>query len=470
MISVGVFMEEKNDEIFLIHWPKCLQDDWIGQSWQYCNDKYPVKGSIFMDKNGKYIYLYKETEPNRYFRYDLSKKSFSRVNIYKTTETKITPIKVVNLRKYFSRCKIYTKNPVFARIFCFLSSHHDYVRYHNPIRYIDAFNDENAQAIEEWYNAGIILSEVESIFKTACKSDVASGGCHWKNIDVRPKDFDKSVLKILKKIKNVNTDALREWEQYSVNELNIYQQLYDLSKKPEFENAFTYKDFHSEKSLFDFTSYSSRIARQRLIDVMNTYNLDPQAVCRFLNRLKRVEGCDISDLIDGYHYRDYLLMEKTLNNENISKIDKYPKNWLTTFRRTKRNFEDIKKSIDEIKFKEEMKKYIDLEYEDKDFCIILPQESSEIRSEGSQLRHCVASYVDRVVNGQTCIIFCRQKDNVEEPFVTIEVNKGRILQAYGYQDSKPTKKTLKFMLRWAKEKELSVHWRWEKDIKNIKGD
>lgn len=59
-----------------------------------------------MNKDGKYIYLYKKEEENRYFRYDLATKSFERINIYKTTDNKATPVKTVNLRKWFAKIKL----------------------------------------------------------------------------------------------------------------------------------------------------------------------------------------------------------------------------------------------------------------------------------------------------------------------------------------------------------------------------
>ena len=161
--------------------------------------------------------------------------------------------------------------------------------------------------------------------------------------------------------------------------------------------------------------------------------------------------------------------KKTLNNENLGKVDKYPKNWLTTFRRTKRNYDDIRKRIDEKKFKEEVSKHQDLLYNDKKFSIVLPEKAQDVRQEGAMLKHCVASYVDRIANGQTCIVFCRDNVNTTEPYVTVEVKNGAVTQAYGYQDSKPEKDALKFLAKWAKEKDLTLSWRWEKDFRTRRG-
>lgn len=453
-------------EEYLIYWPRYVHDY---KGWVDCDDQNPPEGSIYMNKDGKYIYLYKKEEENRYFRYDLATKSFERINIYKTTDNKATPVKTVNLRKWFAKNKIMTNDPVFARIFLYNKANGRLAVYKNPVRYIEAFNRHDSMAIEEWYNAGIILEDVENIFKRACNDDHAHTGQHYHRIDYRPSDYDKQILKIIKKIKHVSLKALYKFQFFDEKTLFKYEKLYKMSKKPEYEEVFNFSTYHGDCSIFDFNDYSAERIRGRILSDIDEFNLDVDALCRFLNRLRRVEGCDIEDLTDGYHYRDYLRMEKALNNENLSKVDKYPKNWLTTFRRTKRNYEDMKKQIDERKFKTEVDKHTDLEYKDKKYSIILPEESSDVRREGAGLKHCVASYVDRIADGKTCIVFCRENFDIDEPFVTVEVKNNHVTQAYGYQDSKPDVNTLKFLAKWAKKKNLELSWRWEKNFRNRRG-
>ena len=77
--------------------------------------------------------------------------------------------------------------------------------------------------------------------------------------------------------------------------------------------------------------------------------------------------------------------------------------------------------------------------------------------------------MDRITNGQTCILFCRQNEDVDEPYVTVEVKNHAITQAYGYQDSKPPVDALKFLAKWAKKKDLKLAWAWEKEFKNNRG-
>ena len=458
-----------NDEEILIYWPQTLEaNEWGHKAWTSMEQP---KGTIYMDKEGKYINLYKPEEDKKYYRYNLADKSFYRINIYKTTGTKETKVKPENLRSWFYENKIVTTNPLFARVFLYNKSDGNLSSYKNPVRYIEAFNRLGAQALEEWYNMGVKFKEIEDMFNRAVKDDKAYTGRYYRHrIRYRPSEFSKEVLRVIKSLQEVSCEILDEFYSFSDADMLNYQKLFSKSKRPEFNEAFLFEIRGIEYNIFHSSSWDVRMMRERLLGVIKEFNIDIDAFCRFLSRLKRVEGCDLYDLMDGFHYRDYLRMEKELNNNNVSKIDKYPKNWLTSFRRTKRNYDDIQKRVDREKFKVEVEKQRDLEFEDKKYSMILPEEPGDIRQEGATLKHCVASYVNRVTNGQTCIIFCRENTDIKEPFVTVEVKNANITQAYGFKDSKPDKKTLKFLVKWAKEKKLLLSWAWEKDFTNRRGE
>ena len=117
--------------------------------------------------------------------------------------------------------------------------------------------------------------------------------------------------------------------------------------------------------------------------------------------------------------------------------------------------------IDEDKFSENVSKHEDLIYSDRQFAIVLPNHSADIKIEASELKHCVASYIPRVIDGSTMIVFCRDKVDLEAPLVTVEVKRGYLTQAYGYEDSKPSEDVLKFLRKWANKKEIKLAWRWD---------
>lgn len=72
-----------------------------------------------------------------------------------------------------------------------------------------------------------------------------------------------------------------------------------------------------------------------------------------------------------------------------------------------------------------------LAFEYGDFEIVLPTCGQDLITEGNQMHHCVGGYVDRVARGETLIVFVRNKDNLNMPYITCQVEpSGKINQYY----------------------------------------
>ena len=83
-----------------------------------------------------------------------------------------------------------------------------------------------------------------------------------------------------------------------------------------------------------------------------------------------------------------------------------------------------------IKIDKERKQY---EYEDDNYIIRLPQDSSEIIREGSMQSICIGSYTTRHALGETNLFLLREKSEPESPFYAIEMNNGKsIVQIHGF--------------------------------------
>lgn len=81
-------------------------------------------------------------------------------------------------------------------------------------------------------------------------------------------------------------------------------------------------------------------------------------------------------------------------------------------------------------------------WEYKDHTIMVPKSYDEIIKEGHSLRHCVArNYAPKVIDGESVILFLRNKDNIDKPYYTIEVDPKTfdIVQVKGF-DNKEIKK------------------------------
>lgn len=85
------------------------------------------------------------------------------------------------------------------------------------------------------------------------------------------------------------------------------------------------------------------------------------------------------------------------------------------------------------------------EMEMDDLLIRLPKRVREIRQEGQNQHHCVATYIDRMVSGETCILFIRKKEEPEESYYTVEAREGEVIQVRGKYNKDPGEDVKKFM-------------------------
>jgi len=150
-------------------------------------------------------------------------------------------------------------------------------------------------------------------------------------------------------------------------------------------------------------------------------------------------------------YRDYLNM---LNDEGIkvNNKNKYP--------------DDLEEAHDKLvdiinarKTENEKKKFVtraqNLAYMERqvgNILFILPKSVEDIRQEGKELKHCVASYIDRHAKGETTILFARKVDNPSKPYFTLEFKDGKIVQVQSTRNRVPVPEELREAISiWEKE-------------------
>lgn len=97
------------------------------------------------------------------------------------------------------------------------------------------------------------------------------------------------------------------------------------------------------------------------------------------------------------------------------------------------------------------------------FGIILPVDAQDLIREGKLMRHCVASYVDRVIREDTLIFFLRRAQDLDTPYVTIEVNPDdmRICQVKMKANGKlNSKKATNFLNKWCEKNNIKWNGCW----------
>lgn len=189
----------------------------------------------------------------------------------------------------------------------------------------------------------------------------------------------------------------------------------------------------------------------------NSYSL--KTLVRVSNDLKQIDSLDRNTMA---MYRDYLSMASKINETS-------------NFRPYFKTKEDIRQMHDAILAIYELKRdaikveafgkrssrWKKWEYnKNNTFVVVAPIKPSDLAKEGITLHHCVRSYIDRVADGRTNIMFIRKADNLDEPFFTVEVsNNGTIEQVHGFANcnANTNPDLVKFLSEWAKACKLQTH-------------
>ena len=198
--------------------------------------------------------------------------------------------------------------------------------------------------------------------------------------------------------------------------------------------------------------------RDDLVKVIEFGNLDFNKFVDYLVYLHEYEGVNFSlgaAVLDWKftleNYYDYLKMQKEMFGKIV---EKYPKNYLTEKQKLNANYSIWKEKHKEDIMLQRSEAVKGLEYKKEPYCIIIPQKTGDIIDEGYQLGHCVGSYVDKVLSGETNIVFMRKTTTPEKSLVTVEVKNGAVIQFRGKADRDCTGEELDFLIKWAKEKKL----------------
>ena len=225
-------------------------------------------------------------------------------------------------------------------------------------------------------------------------------------------EVPKGLLKLCRKYD-------KEVTRHLVENYKSWPDGYNVAFSMEFENLTPNNLFYIMSELTPSTYYSRYDCAHQLVHV---YNYDLKALLKYLDYLVTFEGIDSINGIPR-EIGDYANMMRQIS----AKYEKYPRYFLSTHKIAARNYNRLKHEFDEINFAKQIKPEYEITY--KDYVFIYPKTTQEIKDEAVQQQNCVASYVDKVINGACDILFLRKKDNPTKSLVTIEVRNGKIVQA-----------------------------------------
>ena len=232
-------------------------------------------------------------------------------------------------------------------------------------------------------------------------------------------EIPKGLVKILREIRE------------GVNNVNVEE----YKAHPD---AFNYAFNH------EFTSLSKRDAYRFLVYICSYWDK---------NELRYTYGSKFFNICDKYgytpksllNYIDYLVTYEALSPDYPSKIlgeiddncnmlsqmsnkyDRYPRHFLTSHQITSRTYQRWKQEFNEELFAKRVNTKMEVTIGDYKF--IYPKTTKDIKDEAVQQSNCVASYIDKVIDGSCDIILMRKKNDVENSLVTVEVRNGKVVQA-----------------------------------------
>ncbi|MDO4173703.1 MAG: PcfJ domain-containing protein [Eubacteriales bacterium] len=106
-------------------------------------------------------------------------------------------------------------------------------------------------------------------------------------------------------------------------------------------------------------------------------------------------------------------------------------------------------------------------FSDDEFTILIPKTMHDIVCEGKALHHCVGGYAERHCDGKTTILFLRRKENLEQPYGTIEMsveNVANMIQLRGdHNNDIPRQESKEFIAMW-------LHWVADGSLRDAQGN
>lgn len=280
------------------------------------------------------------------------------------------------------------------------------------------------------------VGPVERLAKSGILGRKGYNGRFFNNIDVAI-DFGADELHDMLKVDKWFLKQFRggNFDRYTVNHYNA------ALSTPPMGDAFRYA---SER----YGYIISADAREIVLELVHKYGLE----------WKRLIDYCLSDLpLQGESpreglttLRDYISMSSDMKED----YEKYPR-----YLRTKHNAVNARYKLNEDRYlQNRYDRLIESEGLNKfnfasksgRYFIRIPKTLSEIAKEGADLSHCVASYTDRMVKGETLIVFMREREHPSDSLITLEVVGDKMIQAKGKSNRAPNTEEMEFINKYIK--------------------
>lgn len=183
--------------------------------------------------------------------------------------------------------------------------------------------------------------------------------------------------------------------------------------------------------------------------LVNEYNYDSLRLMKYLIYLEDYENYKFPHSLNDF--ADYVNMQSEMSN----KFNKYPRNLKTAHDVTVGNYNNFTKYFEEEKFRNAVD--YNLEWIDKDYVVFAPILTDDVKKEGGEMHHCVASYIPHIINGERQVLFMREIDNWEKCYVTIEIRNNVLVEARQKHNDPLNQEQRKILKKYCKDKKITYH-------------
>lgn len=149
---------------------------------------------------------------------------------------------------------------------------------------------------------------------------------------------------------------------------------------------------------------------------------------------------------DAGTWLDYLRMAERAGYNMKEKAVLFPGKLQKRHRDLIEEIEIKESQAKEQKWQERRPEFLKYKYKTKNYTIVVPETLQDITEEGKKLHHCVGTYIDKVIKGETDIVFIRQIGQEETPFYTMEIQGAEVIQyrgAYNNNNGNPVPESVK---------------------------
>lgn len=160
-------------------------------------------------------------------------------------------------------------------------------------------------------------------------------------------------------------------------------------------------------------------------------------------------------IVHAMDYFDYIGWLEEMGYDMRNEFNIYPRHFVEKHDemakayqkfKDRQNREEIKKFNRLLRqMRKELKEGNPLNLQTQGMFIRLPYQADELKREGEVLHHCVGTYIDRVMRGETAIFFVRRIESPDEPFYTLEWKNHKIAQCRGFHNCDMTPEVRAFV-------------------------